>query len=383
MSRSWHPPLRVWVWTAAALALVVVGTLLWRGSDAAATESTTAPPADVPSGTPAGAVSEAWSVDAGLLPDDVVEAGRVVVGGAHGVRALDPATGEEAWRYTRANARLCGLTATNGVVVAVFRTADRCDEAVALRAGTGVRAWTRNVNFSGDVAIDGTDRIVLASTPTGLATLDPTGNTLRWRYEPPAGCRIIDSDVGSAGVAVLQRCGASAAVNLRLIDGFEGSVHWTRELPDVSATDVRLLGADRLLGLVAGDTVQLLSGEDGSPVTGLPVPAGAGEDLQMLSTGTHALVRVGSTLSAFDTASGALRWTVPADGLPAAPALEKQSTDEVALLVPGDGGFVHRDLLSGVEIGRSAAPDVPRGGVAAGVGPVVVHRSGDRVSGYR
>ena len=137
----------MWVWTAATLALVVVAALLWRGSDAAATESTTAAPAGVPTGTPAGAVSEAWSADGDPLPESVVESGRVLVGSAHGVRALDPATGEEAWHYTRANARLCGLTATNGVAVAVFRTADRCDEAVALDAGTGVRAWTRNVEL--------------------------------------------------------------------------------------------------------------------------------------------------------------------------------------------------------------------------------------------
>jgi outer membrane protein assembly factor BamB len=316
-----------------------------------------------------------------FLPEDVVEAGRVIVGSTRGVRALDPGTGEEAWHYTRANARLCGLSATNGVVVAVFRTADRCDEAVALRAGTGVRAWTRNVNFSADVVIDGTDRIVLASTPTGVATLDPTGNTLRWRYEPPAGCRIVGSDVGSAGVALLQACGADEAVSLRLIDGFDGDVHWTTELPEASADDVRLLGADGLPGLVVGDEVELRSPADGSVVTRLPIAPG--EDVQMLSTGSYALVRTGGMLSAFDEAAGALRWTVPAAGLPAAPAPEKRATAQAGLLVPDTGGFVHRDLLSGVETGRSEASDVPAGGVGTGVGPVVVHRAGDRVTGFR
>jgi hypothetical protein len=53
--RLHRPPLRVWVWIAASVALVVVATLLWRGSDAAATESTTAAPAGVPVGAPAGA----------------------------------------------------------------------------------------------------------------------------------------------------------------------------------------------------------------------------------------------------------------------------------------------------------------------------------------
>src|SRR3954454_1207897 len=97
-----RPPLRVWVWTAAALALLVVAALLWRGSDAAATDSTTAAPADVPSGTPAGAVSAAWTAPTTASGDRTratVDDGRVVVGDGHGVRTLDVVTGEEAWRY--------------------------------------------------------------------------------------------------------------------------------------------------------------------------------------------------------------------------------------------------------------------------------------------
>src|SRR6476620_8770610 len=80
------PPLRVWVWTAATVALVVVASLLWRGSDAAATESTTADPAGVPVGAPAGSVSQVWSAESDPMPGDVVEKGRVVLAGAHGVR---------------------------------------------------------------------------------------------------------------------------------------------------------------------------------------------------------------------------------------------------------------------------------------------------------
>src|SRR3954467_9869421 len=102
-----RPPLRVWVWTAAALALVVVAALLWRGSDAAATDSTTAAPADVPSGPAAGAApasGTAPTTAAGGAPRATVDGGRVVVGDGHGVRALDVVTGEEAWHYTRANA---------------------------------------------------------------------------------------------------------------------------------------------------------------------------------------------------------------------------------------------------------------------------------------
>jgi hypothetical protein len=368
-----RPPLRVWVWIAATLAIVVVAALLWRGSDAAATESTTAAPADVPPGTPAGAVSQVWSVSGDPLPEDVVEAGRVLVGSAHGVRALDPQTGNEAWHYTRSNARLCGLTATNGVAVAVFRTEDRCDEAVALNAGTGVRAWTRSIRLRGDARLESTDRIVLATSPTGLLTLDPTGNNIRWRYAPPAACHLVGADVGSAGVAVLQRCSPSG-VQLRLLDGFDGSPHWTRELAVPDGTAVRLLGADALLGLLLGNEVQALAPADGAVLQRLPVPDG--DQVQQRTTATVAMVRIGGTLSALDVTSGAVRWTAPSVGLPTAEAA-------TTVLVPDADGFTHRDLATGVELARSAVAGLPAGGIASAVGAAVVYRLPDRVLGYR
>jgi outer membrane protein assembly factor BamB len=375
-----RPPLRVWVWTAATVALVVVAALLWRGSDAAATESTTAAPADVPAGTPAGAVSEAWSASGNPLPESVVESGRVLVGSRHGVRALDVQTGEEAWHYLRSNAVLCGTTAVNGVAVAVFRTESRCDEAVALDAGTGVRRWTRNVTFRGDAILDSTDRIVLASSPSGLVTIDPTGDNIRWRYAPPEGCRLIGSDVGSAGVAVLQRCPGSP-VQLRLLGGFEGEAHWTRDLRVPEGAGVRLLGADRPLGVVVGDEVQLLRPADGTVLRALR-PDGAADAAQAVIAGT-ALVWAGERLFAVDDESGRPLWDAPAVGLPAAPEPVKLEAGGNALLVPSADGFVQRELGTGGTRGRSAVSGVPPGGTATPVGPVIVYRLADRVVGYR
>jgi outer membrane protein assembly factor BamB len=372
--------MRVWVWTAAGLALVVVAALLWRGSDAAATESTTAAPADVPLGTPAGAVSAAWSAAGEPLPDDVVEANRVVVGSAHGVRALDAETGEEAWRYTRSNARLCGVTATDGVVVAVFRTEERCDEAVALRAGTGVRAWTRNVNFRADATLTSTDRIVLAVSPTGVVTLDPTGNNIRWRYNPPGACRLLDADVGSAGVAVLQRCAGATAVQLRLLDGFEGTPHWTIDLPAPEGTEVRLAGAGRPLGVVVGEELQVRAPGDGSLLRTLPVTGGVAQ----AQVGAVGLFWTGDTVHAAGADNGEPLWTAPAVGLPADGDLTKLGDRAAPLLVPTADGVAQRDAFTGAELGRSAVGDeLAEGGTVSTVGPVLVYRLADRVIAYR
>ncbi|SFD97176.1 outer membrane protein assembly factor BamB family protein [Blastococcus tunisiensis] len=381
MSGVRRPPLRVWVWTAATVALLLVAALLWRGSDAAATRSTTAPPADVPSGTPAGAVSEAWSAGAGLAPERLVAEGRVLLGSGHGVRALDPLTGEQAWHYTRSDARLCGLTATDGVAVAVFATADRCDEAVALDAGTGVRRWTRNLNLAGDAVLDSTSAIVLASNPTGVLTFDPTGSGIRWRSAAPAGCRFLDSDTGSTGVVVLQRCTGSTDVRVRLLDGFAGTEHWTRTLPADGGEPVGLLGADGTVTVRVGAAVHTLSGPDGTELARQPV-APATADVDQVTVGSVSLVRIGGVVTARDTASGAALWEAPATGLPVDPGT-KDAARPGRLVLPDPAGFSVRDLLTGAELSRSAAGAPPRGGTAATVGPAVVLRADERVLGYR
>jgi outer membrane protein assembly factor BamB len=380
-----RPPLRVWVWTAATVALVLVAALLWRGSDAAATESTTAAAPRIPDGEPAAELTEAWSLAGDPMPRRVVEGGRVLVASTHGVRALDVVTGEEAWHYTRANARLCDLTAVDGVVVAVFRTADRCDEALALHAATGVRAWTRNVNLRRDATLASTDRIVLAASPTGVVTLDPTNSTIRWRYAAPDGCRLLDADVGSTGVAVLQHCTGAPSVQLRLLDGFGGDTLWSRNVAAPDGPPVRLVGTDRLVDVVVGDTLLVHAGQDGTVLQTLSLPAGGPdadtETLHQAGTGAVALVWVRGELRALDEATGQVRWQVPALGLPSVGAVADSGAASV--LVPEEDGFVRRDLATGSEQGRSRVGGLPSGGRTFLVGPVVVYRGTDRVLGYR
>ncbi|MGY1693446.1 PQQ-binding-like beta-propeller repeat protein [Geodermatophilus sp. SYSU D00814] len=379
------PPLRVWVWTAATLALALVAVLLWRGSSVAATDSTTAAPSQVPDAAPAGELTQAWSVaaDAGL-PRRVVESGRVVVPDERGLTAVDAVTGDEAWHYRRADARLCGLTAVDGLVVAVFRTADRCDEALALDAATGVRQWTRNLSLRGDATIAGTEQVVLAGSPTGIVVLDPVGDNVRWRVAAGEGCRIAATDVGSAGVALLQRCPGTAAVQLRLFDPFSGQPRWTRDLAVPEGAPVRLVGADRLVTVATGDDLLVHSPADGSLLRQLPLPATAGdpatEPLLQGGTGDLALVWARGTLWALDGATGQARWQLPAQGLPSGDAGTAASG---AVWVPESGGFVLRDLATGAETGRAAVDSgLDPGGQTSVVGPVLVYRLPDRVLAF-
>jgi outer membrane protein assembly factor BamB len=392
-----RPPLRVWVWTAAALALALVAVLLWRGSSVAATDSTTSPAPRLPATGPAAQLSEVWSLDAGPTGlQRVVQSGRVVVPGGRGITAVDALTGEEAWHYRRADARLCGSAAVGGLVVAVFRTDDRCDEAVALDAGTGVRQWTRNLSLRGDATVDASEQAVLASSPTGVVVVDPGASTVRWRVAAGEGCVLAGTDVGSAGVALLERCPGATALQLRLYDPLSGQQRWTRDVPDAvpGGAGVRLVGADRLVAVTAGDALVVHSPDDGTPLQELPLPpAGTGTDtgtdtdpgtepLLMAGVGDVALVWARGELWALDPGSGTARWQLPARGLPA-DDVGTAGSDPAAVWVPESDGFVLRDLATGAEAGRAAVDGGPgAGGRTSAVGPVLVHRLPDRVLGY-
>ncbi|SNS02534.1 Outer membrane protein assembly factor BamB, contains PQQ-like beta-propeller repeat [Geodermatophilus pulveris] len=370
---SKSPPPRVLAWTAAVLALVVVGTLLWRGSDAAATTSTTAAPADVPGGTPAGAVSASWeaaTTATGGAARSAVDGGRVVVGDRHGVRALDVGTGVQAWRYTRANARLCDWTLAGGRVVAAFATEDRCDEAVALSVDTGVRAWTRNLDLRPDVVLSATDGVVLAASPTGVLTVDPLGNTTRWRAAPDEGCTVEDAGVGGAGVAVLQRCTDGA--RLRLLDGYDGTEVWTRDV----AAGATLAGVEEAVVVAGDDGVQLLAAADGAPL-GAPV-ADAAQAL-VGGVGATALVWAAGELLAVDADTGAVAWRTPATGLPTGAVDRALLPAGTPVPVPEGDAVVLRDLATGEELQRVDAPDLGGGGLVTVTGPVVVQQFPDRV----
>ncbi|MCZ2823844.1 MULTISPECIES: outer membrane protein assembly factor BamB family protein [unclassified Modestobacter] len=375
-------PLRVWAWTAVTLVVAAVAVLLWRASDVAATSRTTAAPAAVPDETPAAELAQAWSAATGPAPRHAVESGRVLVTDEDGVAMLDAATGDEAWHYRRANATLCDATAVDGIVVVAFRTTGRCNELTGLDASTGAREWYRNVRFRTDVDLASTDQILLASSPTGIVTIDPAGDNTRWRYAPPEGCRLVGSDVGSSGVVVLQRCSGLAAVQVRLLDGFAGDVIWTRDL-DVGDATPRLAGVDRLVDVVVGDRVHVLSPLDGTPLSEVPLPAlpagseAATEPLQQVGVDDVALLWARGQLLALDQATGLPRWQVPALGLPA-------TGDGEAVTVPEDGAFVQRSLADGTELARwSTADAVPAGGRTSLVGPVVVYVTPAQVSAHR
>jgi outer membrane protein assembly factor BamB len=182
-------------------------------------------------------------------------------------------------------------------------------------------------------------------------------------------------------VLVLQRCAGNPALTLRLLDLGDGRAVWSRdvELPDGAVPEVA--GGDRLVSLLAGDQLQLFSVSDGTPLPAQTVPAGDAGLLQTV-VGDTALVWARGTASAVDPSTGAVRWSVPALGLPAVGDAGKATLGLTSVLVPEDGALVRRDVATGAEQDRSSVTGaLPPGGVTEVVGPAVVYRLPDRVIG--
>jgi outer membrane protein assembly factor BamB len=279
-----------------------------------------------------------------------VASGTVITSNEHGVRGLDPLTGDERWHYLRPNATMCDLTVLVDVVVAIFKTTGRCNEAVALEAGTGVRRWYRNVDFSDELSMLGSGTAALAATPGGIAVLDAVGNSIRWRYNPPQGCELSSIGIGISGVVVLERC-TTGTTWLAEFELESGDQQWRVAPPP---GDVTVLGADGVVSLLVGQQLIILSARDGSLVSTMTTAAESDESAATMSAGPPGgqgvpLVYLAGQLYAIEPAGGAQLWSVAATGLPA--------NGDSAVVVPEAGAFVTRNLVTGEEIARSPIGD--------------------------
>ncbi len=344
-------------WVGVLLVALVAGTVLAVQSDSANTDVRTA--AGAPKGFAgplADRLSSLWSSDATVDDQRTVASNTVITSSEHGVRGLDPQSGDERWHYLRSNATMCDLTVLDDVVVAIFRTTGRCNEAVALEAGSGVRRWYRNVGFSDRLSLFGSGTAAVASTPDGIAVLDAVGNSIRWRYNPPQGCELASIAVGVNGVVVLESC-TTGTTWLAAFDLYSGDQQWRVAPPP---GEVSVLGADGVVSLLVGPELLILSVRDGSLLANLGAVADSGlvespSSAVTMFAGQAAgrgtpLVFLSGTLLALDPTSGARLWSVTADGLPA-------DNGDAGIVVFEAGDFVTRDPVTGLELSRSDLSD--------------------------
>lgn len=359
------------VWVGALLLALTGGLVLADRSQAGNTDVLTASALPVaPSGALPDQVAQLWSTGDTVDDQRIVAAHTVIVSSARGVRGLDPITGVERWHYLRSTATMCDLTVLEDVVVVIFRTTGRCNEAVALEAGSGVRRWYRNVGFSDRLSLLGAGTAAVAVTPGGIAVLDAVGDSIRWRYNPPQGCDLSSLAVGTSGVVALESC-ETGTTWLAQFELYSGDQQWRVAPP---AGDVTIVGADGVVSLVAGQQLLLLDPRNGSTLSAMPTTAEPGEvgSANPMFTGEFGaravpLVYLDGTLLAIEPANGAVLWSVAADGLP--------GSNELGLVVAEDGAFVTRDPLSGTELSRTVVSADPDSGSGLD-GPLRVEQSG-------
>jgi len=338
-------------WLVLLVIALVVGLVYAANSNAVDTDSRTATDQPPDSRAPLDEeLSPQWSADSDVDDQRTVAGNTVIVSTSDGVRGLDPLTGQERWRYLRPSATMCDLTVLDDVVVAIFKTTGRCNEAVALEADSGLRRWYRNVGFSDQLRMFGSGTAALAATPGGIAILDAVGNSIRWRYNPPRGCELSSVGIGTSGVVVVERC-TTGTTWLAAFALTSGKQQWRVAPPP---GEVSVLGADGVVSLLAGQELMILSARDGSMLSTLRAgpadPAELGQTAGTLFAGPTgarglSLIYLAPTLYAIDPATGAQLWSVAAAGLPA--------RSDVGIVVPEVDGFVTRNPLTGQELGRS------------------------------
>lgn len=342
------------IWLGVLVIALVAGVALAVNSDATNTDIRSAadPPGSI-SGPLAEQLESLWASDSAVDDQQTVASDTVITSNEHGVRGLDPLTGEERWHYLRHNATMCDLTVLDDVVVAIFRTTGRCNEAVALEAGSGVRRWYRNVGFSDQLSMLGSGTAAMAATPDGIAVLDAVGDSIRWRYNPPQGCQLSSIGIGTNGVVVLERC-TTGTTWLAEFELYGGEQQW-RVTPPTG--EVTVLGADGVVSLLVGQDLTILSARDGSLLSTLPTAGGSVESAESAATTLAGragergvpLVHLAGRLYAIEPASGAPLWSVAASGLP--------TSSDFGLVVPEAGDFVIRNPVTGGEIARSMIVD--------------------------
>ncbi len=347
------------VWVIVAVLVVVAGFQVASGSDSGNTDARTAPePPSNAGGALPTQLSQLWSATAVADDQRAVASDTVITSSPRGIRGLDPQTGEERWHYLRSNATMCDLTVLEDVVVAIFRTTGRCNEAVALEGATGVRRWYRNVGFSERLSLLGSGTAAVAVTPAGLAVLDAVGDSIRWRYNPPLGCELSSVGVGNTGVVVLERC-ETGTTWLAQFDLYTGKPQWRVPPPD---GDVTVLGADGVVSLLVGQQLMILSARNGAVLsTPATDAAGPGTTAFAGQSGGRGvpLVYLSGTVYAIDPSSGELLWSVDCRRCPSNQRLRTRRTGGRCLRDQGrsDRG---RRARSALPAGASTGDDLLR-----------------------
>ena len=378
---------------AAAAITVVVALVLgaaWLGSDARATDSSTAAsPAAPLAPTPSlpSSLAAAWSAPSGATTRPVVESGSAVTADGATVTGRDPVTGDETWRYAR-DVPLCAVAGQWGLAVAVYRVSRGCSQVTALQAADCARGPQRSSDADPSVSLvtDGTYLTAVGDTRLEVWRSDLVRTTEVGRVDAPVnpgtqprtGCTLGSTGTTTGRLAVVERCPGDDSDRLSLYASAPTDAERPEEFGSVllgvdGARVVAVTGTAEAV-LLPGDTPTLVTYDSrGAETSRVPLPASVLGPAPV--TPTEATTRSGATISRWaggatvglDPVTLTPQWLLPA-------ALGPGDVVGGQLLVPVADGIAEVDPTTGV-VARTAAVD--RAGWDPATGPITSRAAGD------
>jgi outer membrane protein assembly factor BamB len=243
----------------------------------------------------------------------------------------------------------------------------------------GEAAWTADVGHASESEPAVHGGVVYAtvwnggeSTPRGLAAVDATDGSVRWRALP-------GNDIGAAPTATDDAVfvgGGHENGEVAAVDA-DGSVRWRRDLGEYAAAPA-----------VAGDVVVYATGEAGSVVT---LDAATGETVwerslddravaaPTVAGGTVLIADESGSVRALDAATGERRWRTVVEGH----VRHSVAVDGESVVVAHGDGVTTLSLSGGERLWWTAldrtptAPMVADGTTLVGVGRNVIGLAGD------
>lgn len=305
-----------------------------RGSASHATHTFRSTALSTPRGTPAATLHQIATYDGKAT----LIGGAIVIETSRGAEGRDAVTGERIWSYERTDLPVCARGYNQSRVFLGYGSGNQCDEAIALEAGSGKRAWQRTIESDGANSIAFGSNSIISVGAQKIIAYDQLDGFERFTLEPNDS--VADTSSGtsstpatsssecvfaaaSAGpiVNVLQKCRASKGnpwiYAVRAEDSNDGKARQVGNTV-LGLTDPTLI-ASFLNGaaLVSdGTSLYIVGGGRGELAQVSGVPMTDTTSVSVLSDGGFDLISTGTTVSRVAPTTSTPAWQVPTSSYP-------------------------------------------------------------------
>lgn len=367
-----------------------------RGSASHARHTFSLSAVSVPRGTPAATLHKVATYDGKAT----LIGGAVVIETRDGAEGRDAVTGERIWSYDRTDLPVCARGYNQSRIFLGYGAGGQCDEAIAIEAGSGQRAWQRTIESEGANRIAfGTDSIISVGARK-IISYDQLNGFERFTLKPNASPADTSSDTSPAPSASSGECAFAAASAGPIVNvlqkcraGKDDPWIYAILAEDSQDGNARQVGRT-VLGLTAptliasflngaalvadSTTLYIVGGGHSEPaqVSGITVSDPAA--VRVLSDGSFGLISTGTTVSRVPPGTSTPLWQVETSSNP--------SLDSGQLATMSDGVLRTYAAQSGSLTSQSTYAEPPGfgpGSAVTVVGDLVAVGNGTRTTIYR